>query len=52
MLDQQNHAAEGANCSIMVRVFMCLCFASQKPSKWKFFVHARTDLAVKVLIRL
>jgi hypothetical protein len=29
---------------------VCLCFASQKPSKREFFVRARTDLGVKLLI--
>ena len=33
----------------MVRMFVCLCLASQKPSEREFFVPARTDLAVKLL---
>ena len=49
MLDQQNHAAEGANRSIMVEMFVCLCLASKKPSEQDFFVPARTDLSVKLL---
>ena len=40
MLSQQNHAAGGGNCSIMVVVgmFVCLCLAGQKPSELEFFV--------------
>jgi hypothetical protein len=50
MLGQQNHAPDGANGSIMVGMFVCLCFASQKnPSYREFFVSAGTDLAVKML---
>ncbi len=30
--------------------FACLCFASQKPYEREFFVRARTDLGVKLLI--
>jgi len=33
----------------MVGMFVCLCFASKKPSEREFFVTARTDLAVKLL---
>ena len=50
MLDQQNHAAGGANGSIMVGMFVCLCLASKKPSEREFFVPAGTDLGVKLLI--
>jgi hypothetical protein len=50
MLDQQNHAAGGANDSIMVGMFVCLCLPSKKPSEGKFFVRAGTDLGVKLLI--
>ena len=39
MLDQQNHT-EGANGSIMVGMFACLCLASKKPSKREFFIPA------------
>ena len=49
MLGQQNHAAGGANGSIMVVVFVCLCLASKKPSEREFFVPAGTDLGVKLL---
>ena len=49
MLGQQNHAAGGANGSIMVGMFVCLCLASKKPSEWEFFVPARTDFGVKLL---
>jgi hypothetical protein len=34
----------------MVGMFVCLYLASKKPSKREFFVPARTDLAVKLLI--
>ena len=33
----------------MVGMLVCLCLASQKPSKWEFVVPARTDLGVKLL---
>jgi hypothetical protein len=49
MLGQQNHAAGGANGSIMVVVFVCLCLASTKPSEREFFIPAGTDLGVKLL---
>jgi len=49
MLGQQNHAPGGGNGSIMVGMFVCLCLASQKPSKRKFFISARTDLDVWLL---
>ena len=49
MLKQQNHTAGGANGSIMVMVFVCLCLASKKPSEREFFVPAGTDLGVKLL---
>ncbi len=49
LLDQQNHAAGGANGSIMVGMFVCLCFTSKKPSEREFFVPAGTDLCVKLL---
>jgi len=35
---------------VMVGMFVCLCLASQKPSEREFFVPARTDLGVKLLI--
>jgi hypothetical protein len=42
---QKNHAAGGANGSIMVGMFVCLCFASQKPSEWEFlFLPEQTEL--------
>jgi hypothetical protein len=50
MLVHQNHGARGENGSIMVVVFVCLCLASKKPSEREFFVPARTDLGVKLLI--
>jgi hypothetical protein len=50
MLDRQNHAAGGANGSIMVGMFVCLCLTSKKPSEREFFVPAGTDLGVKLLI--
>jgi hypothetical protein len=49
MLDRQNHAAGGANGSIMVGMFVCLCLASKKPSQQEFFVPAGTDLGAKLL---
>ena len=49
MLDQQNHAVGGANGSIMVGMFVCLCLANKKPSEQEFFVPTRTDLDVKLL---
>jgi len=39
-----NHAAEGVNGTILVGMFVCLCFASQNPSRREIF-----DLAVKLL---
>jgi hypothetical protein len=48
MLFQQYHAVAGENCSIMVGMFVCLCLASQKPSKQEFFVSARMGLGVKL----
>jgi hypothetical protein len=48
MFVHQNHATGGGNNSIMVRMFVCLCLASQKTSEQKFFVPARTDLGVKL----
>ncbi len=50
MINQQNHAAGGANGSIVVGMFVCLCLASKKPSEQEFFVPARKDLGVKLLI--
>ena len=44
----QNHGAGGENGSIMVGVFVSLCFASKKPSEQEFFVPAGTDLTVKL----
>jgi len=44
-----NHAAGGENGSNMVGMFVSLCLTSQKPSEWKFFVPAGTDLDVKRL---
>jgi hypothetical protein len=52
MFVHKNHAAGGENGSIMMGMFVCLCLASQKPSKREFFVPARTDLGVKLLIDL
>ena len=52
MLDRQNHAAGGANSSIMVGMFVCLCLTSKKPSEREFFVPAGTDLGVKLLKHL
>jgi len=49
-LVHQNHAAGGENGSIMVGMFVALCLASQKPSEHEFFIPARTDLGVKLLI--
>jgi hypothetical protein len=49
MLGQENHGAGGANDSFMVGMFVCLCFASQKPFEREFFIPAGTDLAVKLL---
>ena len=44
------HAAGGANGSIMVVVFVCLCLASKKPSEREFFVPTGTDLAVMLFL--
>ncbi len=33
----------------MVGMFVCLCFASQKPFEQEFFAPAKMDLAVKLL---
>jgi hypothetical protein len=49
MLDQQNHAAGGANGSIMVGMFVFLCLASKKSSEQEFFVPAGIDFGVKLL---
>jgi len=49
MFVHKNHAAGGENGSIMVRMVVFLCLASQKPSEREFFVPARTDLGVKLL---
>ncbi len=46
MILHKNHAAKEANGSIMVGMFVCCVFASQKPSERELFVPARTDLAV------
>jgi hypothetical protein len=45
MLDRQNHAAGGANGSIMVGMFVCLCLTSKKPSEREFF---KSILAQKI----
>ena len=45
-----NHGAGGGNSSIMVGMVVCLCLASQNPFEWEFFVPARTDLGVKLLM--
>ncbi len=50
MLDQQNHATGGANGSITVGIFVCLCLASKKPSEREFFVPAGMDLVVKLFL--
>ena len=52
MLDQQNHAAGGANSSIMVGMFVCLCLVGKKPSQQEFFVPAEWDLGAKLLKRV
>jgi hypothetical protein len=52
MLDRQNHAAGGANGSIMVGMFVCLCLTSKKPSEREFFIPAGTDLGVKLLTHM
>ncbi len=49
VLDRQNYAAGGANDSIIVGMFVCLCLARKKPSEREFFVPAGTDLGVKLL---
>jgi hypothetical protein len=49
MFLHQNHGAGGGNGSIMVGMFVCLCFASQNLFEREFFVPARTDLGVKLL---
>ncbi len=55
ILSQQNQANARANGSIMVGMFVCLCFASQKPSKQELFISTGTNLAVtllKLLLRI
>ncbi len=49
MLNQQNHAAGGANGSIVVGMFVCVYLASKKPSELEFFFPAGTDLGVKII---
>ena len=49
ILIHQNHVAGGGNSSIMVGMFVSLCFASQKPSEQEFFDPARMDLVVNSL---
>ena len=44
-----SHAVGGANGSIMVGMFVCLCLTSKKPSEREFIVPAGTDLGVKLL---
>jgi hypothetical protein len=44
MFIHQNHTTGGGNGSIMVGRFVCLCLASQKPSKGEFLIPARTYL--------
>jgi hypothetical protein len=34
----------------MVGMFVCLCLVSKKLSGWEFFVPARMDLGVKLII--
>jgi hypothetical protein len=46
MFLHQNHGAGGGNGSVMVRMIVCLCLASEKPSKREFFVPARTTCDV------
>jgi hypothetical protein len=48
MFHHINCAAGQANSSIMGGMFVCLCFASQKPSQQAFFVPPRTDFVVKL----
>jgi hypothetical protein len=50
MFHHENHAAVQANGSIMMGMFVCCVFASQKPSKQQFFVPTKTDVAVKLLM--
>ncbi len=50
MFHHENHAAVEANSFIMVGMFVCCVFASQKPSERQFFVPAKMDIAVKLLI--
>ena len=51
-LGQQNHATVVENGSIMVGILFVSCvLASKKSSEREFYVHAGTDLAVKLLIR-
>ena len=49
-LNIKTHAAGGENGSIMVGMFVFLCLASQNPFEREFFVPARTDLVVKLLM--
>ena len=49
MFIHQNHANGGGNRSIVVGTFLGLWLASQNLSEREFFVHARTDLGVKLL---
>jgi hypothetical protein len=38
MFLHQNHGAGGGNDSVMVRMCVCLCLASNRPSEREFFV--------------
>jgi hypothetical protein len=49
-LVHKNHAAGEENGSIMVRMFVSLCLASNKSFEREFFVPTRTLIGVKLLI--
>jgi hypothetical protein len=44
MLDRQNHAAGGAKGSIMVGMYVSVCFTSKKPSEQEFFCSRQNEL--------
>ena len=46
MLGQQHRATGGEHGSNMVGMFVCLCFASQKPSEQELFIPAETVLLI------
>jgi hypothetical protein len=52
MFCHKNHAAGEANSSIMVGMFVCCVFCQPNAFQARVSIPARTDLAVKWLMRL